>query len=450
MPSIRRIVAIGLVTVFTASGLAWHAISQERPVLTGKAALGDWRDDKPGLRRRVTLNDLPPPYATTSARNPPSVDANWRGQAPLVPPGFEIKLFASNLERPRLLRAAPNGDIFVAESGAGRVRVLRPSADGTKTDAVEIFASSLNRPFGINFYPAGPNPQWVYVVNTDSVVRFPYRSGDLKARGKPETIVSSLPSGGHWTRDVVFSRDGRQMFVSVGSASNVAEGLGFSVGAVLDNVIGVLWGNEKDRAAVLAFDPDGKNKKVFATGLRNCVGMDVHPATGDLWCSVNERDGLGDDLVPDYLTRVREGAFYGWPWFYLGSFEDPRHINARPELADKVTLPDLLIASHSAPLQMVFYDGAQFPAQYRGDAFVALQGSWNRNQRTGYKIVRVPMKNGIATGEYEDFATGFVLNDNTIWARLVGITAARDGSLLITEDANGTVWRISYKGGPAR
>ncbi len=211
------------------------------------------------------------------------------------------------------------------------------------------------------------------------------------------------------------------MFVSVGSASNVAEGLGFSVGAVLDNVIGALWGNEKDRAAVLEFDPDGNNKRVFATGLRNCVGMDLHPATGELWCSVNERDGLGDDLVPDYLTRVREGAFYGWPWFYLGSNEDPRHKNARPDLRGKITVPDLLLASHSAPLQMVFYDGAQFPAQYRGDAFVALQGSWNRSQRTGYKIVRVPMKNGVATGEYEDFATGFVLNDNTIWGRLVGI-----------------------------
>ena len=447
MPSTRRVVAIGLIIVFATSGFAWHAISQERPVLTGKAALGDWRDDKPGLRRHVTLNDLPPPYATTSARNPPSVDRNWRGQAPLVPAGFEIKLFASNLDRPRLLRAAPNGDIFVAESGANRVRVLRPSADGIKAEMVEIFASDLNRPFGINFYPPGPNPQWIYVANTDSVVRLPYRNGDLKARGKPETIVSSLPSGGHWTRDVVFSRDGAKMFVSVGSASNVAEGLGFSVGAVLDNVIGLLWGNEKDRAAVLEFDPKGNNKRVFATGLRNCVGMDLHPATGDLWCSVNERDGLGDDLVPDYLTRVREGAFYGWPWFYLGSIEDPRHINARPDLAGKVTVPDLLIASHSAPLQMVFYDGAQFPAQYRGDAFVALQGSWNRSQRTGYKIVRVPMKNGIATGEYEDFATGFVLNDNTIWARLVGIAAARDGSLLISEDANGTVWRISYKGG---
>lgn len=448
MPYRNRVVAIGLIIVFAASGFAWHAVSQERAaVLAGKAALGDWRDDKPGLRRRVTLDDLPPPYATTSARNPPSVDRNWRGQAALVPAGFEIKLFASNLESPRLLRAAPNGDIFVAESGAGRVRVLRPSPDGTKAEMVEVFASGLNRPFGINFYPPGPNPLWVYVANTDSVVRFPYRNGDLKARDKPETVVSSLPSGGHWTRDVVFSRDGTKMFVSVGSASNVAEGLGFSVGAVIDNAIGLLWGNEKDRAAVLAFDPDGKNKRVFATGLRNCVGMDLHPATGELWCSVNERDGLGDDLVPDYLTRVREGAFYGWPWFYLGSIEDPRHKNARPDLRGKVTVPDLLIASHSAPLQMVFYDGAQFPAQYRGDAFVALQGSWNRNQRTGYKIVRVPMRNGVAAGEYEDFATGFVLNDNTIWARLVGITAARDGSLLISEDANGTIWRISYKGG---
>ena len=447
MISVRTISAV-LLAASLGAVLAWQvAVSQERgPLLTGKAALGDWRDDKPGLRRRVTLTDLPPPYATNSARNPPAIDANWRGRSPMVPAGFQASLFASGLERPRLLRTAPNGDIFVAESIAGRIRVLRPSADGTKAETIEIFASGLNRPFGINFYPPGPNPEWVYVANTDSVVRFPYRSGDLKGRGPAEVIVPALPTGGHWTRDVVFSRDGRMMFVSVGSASNVAEGLRPSVGAVIDAVIGMLWGSETDRAAVLAFDPDGNNKRVYATGLRNCVGMDVHPVSAQLWCSVNERDGLGDDLVPDYLTRVKEGAFYGWPWFYLGSLEDPRHKNARADLKGKVTVPDLLIASHSAPLQMVFYDGTQFPAEYRGDAFVALQGSWNRNLRTGYKIIRVPLKNGIATGEYEDFATGFVLNDSTIWARLVGITVARDGALLFTEDANGTIWRISYRG----
>jgi hypothetical protein len=331
---------------------------------------------------------------------------------------------------------------------AGRVRVLRPSADGRKAEQVEIFAAGLNRPFGINFYPPGPDPQWVYVANTDSVVRFPYRNGDLKARGAPEVVVAQLPSGGHWTRDIVFSRDGKRMFVSVGSRSNAAEHLGkFTPGSLGSKMAGLLWGDETDRAAVLAFDPDGKNRSVFATGLRNCVGMDVHPRTGDLWCSVNERDGLGDDLVPDYVTRVREGAFYGWPWFYLGANEDPRHKAARPDLRENIALPDVLIASHSAPLQMAFYSGTQFPAAYRGDAFVALQGSWNRARRTGYKIVRVLLKNGVPTGEYEDFVTGFVLNDSTIWARLVGITVARDGALLFSDDGNGTIWRISYRGG---
>jgi hypothetical protein len=427
--------------------LSTHALPQERAVLTGAAALGDWRDDRPGVRRRVTLRDLPVPFATPSARNSARLDPDWQGKMPLVPPGFSAALFASNLDRPRLLRAAPNGDVFVAEGLAGRVRVIRPSADGSKAERIEIFASGLNRPFGINFHPYGPEPQWVYVANTDSVVRFPYRNGDLKARGAAETIVPELPAGGHWTRDLVFSRDGARMFVSVGSRSNAAEHLGqFSPGSVGSKVAGLLWGDETDRATVLVFDPDGKNRRVFATGLRNCVGMDVHLATGDLWCSVNERDGLGDDLVPDYLTRVREGAFYGWPWFYLGGNEDPRHHNARPDLRDKVTVPDVLIASHSAPLQMVFYNGRQFPAAYRGDAFVALQGSWNRSRRTGYKIVRVPLKNGVATGEYEDFATGFVLNESTIWARLVGIAVARDGSLLISDDGNGTIWRIAYSG----
>jgi glucose/arabinose dehydrogenase len=441
---IRAVAALLLAAIFA---MAWSAMAQERPLLTGRAALGDWRDDRPGVRRRITVRDLPGPFATPSARNPARVDSEWRGRTPLVPPGFSANLFASGLDRPRLLRTAPNGDVFVAEGFAGRVRVLRPSTDNRKADQVETFAAGLNRPFGINFYPPGPNPQWVYVANTDSVVRFAYRNGDLKARSAPEVVVPALPSGGHWTRDIAFSSDGQRMFVSVGSRSNVAEHLGqFTPGSLGSRVAGLLWGDETDRAAVLAFDADGKKRSVFATGLRNCVGMVMHPRTGDLWCSVNERDGLGDNLVPDYVTRVREGAFYGWPWFYLGANEDPRHKAARPDLREQVVVPDVLIASHSAPLQMVFYDGRQFPPGYRGDAFVALQGSWNRAQRTGYKIVRVPLKNGVATGEYEDFVTGFVLDDSTIWARLVGITVARDGALLFSDDGNGTIWRVSYQG----
>ncbi|MEX1084189.1 MAG: PQQ-dependent sugar dehydrogenase, partial [Xanthobacteraceae bacterium] len=300
------------------------------------------------------------------------------------------------------------------------------------------------------FYPNDGKPEWVYVANTDSVVRFPYRAGDLKARGAPEMIVPRLPTGGnHWTRDVVFSKDGKRMFVSVGSASNVAQDMppappGGLQNWVAENPLGAAWGAETERADVLLFDPQGKNRRIFATGIRNCVGMDIHPATGDLWCSTNERDLLGDDLPPDYLTRVREGAFYGWPWYYTGAHQDPRHKNARPDLADKITVPDVLLQPHSAPLGMVFYNGNQFPAEYKGQAFAALHGSWNRTTRTGYKIVRAIVKEGVPTGEYEDFVIGFVINDANAWGRPVGVTVAKDGSLLFSEDGNGTIWRVTY------
>ena len=210
--------------------------------------------------------------------------------------------------------------------------------------------------------------------------------------------------------------------------------------------MGATAGNETDRATVLVFDPQGQNRRNFANGVRNCVGMAIEPATGELWCSTNERDGLGDNLPPDYVTRIREGAFYGWPWYYIGANEDPRHRGARPDLAGKVTVPDTLIQPHSAPLGMTFYTGAQFPAEYRGQAFAALHGSWNRAKRTGYKIVRIVLRDGVPTGEYEDFVTGFVADDGAVWGRPVGVAIAKDGSLLFTEDGNNTIWRVSYSG----
>jgi glucose/arabinose dehydrogenase len=242
------------------------------------------------------------------------------------------------------------------------------------------------------------------------------------------------------------------MFVSVGSASNVGEGMGSrEKGSLSDweqqHGVGAAWGIETDRAAVLAFDPDGKNRRVFATGLRNCVGLAVHPSTGELWCSVNERDGLGDDLVPDYITRVPQGSLFGWPWYYLGPHEDPRRPGERPELASKITVPDVLIQAHSASMRIAFYNATQFPAEYRSDGFAAQHGSWNRSKRTGYKVIRVRLKDGAPTGEYEDFMTGFVVNDSSVWARPVGVAIAHDGALLVSEDGNGTIWRITYRGG---
>ena len=431
-------------------GLAASAPAQPGgEVLEGKAAFTDWHADRPGLRRHIRPADLPPANLAGSSSN--GVRTARRGnEKPVVPPGFEISLFAEGLEQPRIIRAAANGDIFVAESAAGRVRVLRPQ-DGGKP-RVETFASGLTAPFGISFYPPGANPEWVYVANTNSVVRFAYRTGDLSARDKPEIVVPRLPTGGHYTRDVVFSPDGSKMYVSVGSGSNVADGLGKLDPAALSawnaqHPPGAAWGFETERADVLVFDPDGKNGRIFATGIRNCVGLAVTP-NGDVWCSTNERDAIGDDVPPDYITRVKDGAFYGWPWYYIGANEDPRHKGARPDLKDRITIPDVLIEAHSASLGLTVYNGQQFPAEYRGSLFAAEHGSWNRSKRTGSKVIRVIVKDGVPTGEYEDFATGFVVNDSSAWGRPVGVTVTPDGALLVSEDVSGTIWRITSAAAP--
>jgi glucose/arabinose dehydrogenase len=415
----------------------------------GRDAFGDWRLDKPGTIRLIKPEDLPEPGATPSAANVSRVVARPANASLQVPPGFRVELFADGLKDPRIVRVAPNGDIFVAETHAGTIRILRSPDGASKPDTNEVFASGLNRPFGIAFFPNGGNPQWVYVGNTDSVVRFPYHSGDLKASGPPETVVASLPHGGaHTTRDIVFTPDDARMLVSVGSAGNDGEGIGRPPGGLeawaSEHPLGAVWGYETGRAAVLAFDPDGQNQKLFATGIRNCVGLAIQPQTGTPWCSTNERDGLGDDLVTDYVTSVRENAFYGWPWFYIGSHPDPRHAGERPDIKDKVTIPDVLLQAHSASLGLTFYQGSSFPAEYRGDAFAAEHGSWNRSKRTGYKVIRIRIKDGVPTGEYEDFMTGFVIDDSNVWGRPVGVAVAHDGALLVTEDGNGTIWRVSH------
>jgi hypothetical protein len=418
-------------------------------LLQGAAAFGDWRADRPGTRRHIGPQDLPAPDLAASARNSVRTVRRTNDEKPIVPIGFEVNLFASGLSAPRLIRVAPNGDVFAAESEAGRVRVLRPN--GNEASNPSVFASGLHGPFGIAFYPPGPNPEWVYVGNTDSVVRFPYRNGDLTAGGQAEVIVPHLPVGGHRTRDVVFSPDGKTMYVSVGSGSNVAEEMATLSPEALqkwqsDHPLGATWGKETERADVLAFDPQGKNGRIFATGIRNCVGMAITPPDGTVWCSTNERDGLGDNVPTDYITRVRDGAFYGWPWYYIGVHEDPRHKGERPDLKDKITIPDVLIQAHSASLGMTFYDATQFPAEYRGNIFAAEHGSWNRAKRTGYKVIRVIVKDGVPTGEYEDFATGFVVSDTEVWGRPVGVAVGKDGALLVSEDASGTIWRIAYSG----
>jgi glucose/arabinose dehydrogenase len=411
-------------------------------VLTGDAAKGDWTTDAPGVRRKLTPADLPAPFATQSVKNHARMVSPPQGATPQVPPGFRVEKFAEGLTNPRMIRVAPNGDLFVAESEANRVRVLRDANGDGKPEMNEVFAEGLNQPFGIAFYPVGANPQYVYVANTNSVVRFPYQSGDTKARGASEMIVSNIPGGGrlegggHWTRDVVFSKDGSKMFVSVGSRSNVSD----------DEA-------EARRARIFEYTPDGKNERVYAYGIRNPVGLAINPLTGELWASVNERDELGDHLVPDYITHVEDGGFYGWPWYYIGPNPDPRQKGKHPELKDKVIVPDVLLQSHSASLGMAFYTGNQFPASYRNVAFAAEHGSWNRERRTGYKVIYLPMQatgaavDARATGEYVDFMTGFVTPNGDVWGRPVAVAVGRDGSLFVTDDGGNVVWRVSYVGG---
>jgi glucose/arabinose dehydrogenase len=296
---------------------------------------------------------------------------------------------------------------------------------------MSVFATGLTQPYGIAFYPPGDAPQWVYIGNTSSIVRYAYKNGDLRASGSPETVVKSLPAGGsHWTRDVAFSKDGGSMFVAVGSASNVDD--------PAENPA------EFQRASILQFTPQGRFVKIYASGIRNPGGgLAVNPQTGELWCSTNERDGLGDNLPPDYVTHVREDGFYGWPWYYIGNHQDPRHEGKRPELARQVVVPDVLLPAHNASLGIAFYDGAQFPAEYRGDLFAAQHGSWNRSSRTGYEVIRAPIVNGRATGEFQDFMTGFVLPNGDVWGRPVGVAVASDGALLVTDDGSDSIWRVT-------
>ncbi len=398
----------------------------------------DYRDQWPGRRHKITPADLPPPHATPGAYNGPRLIPRPPGAAPKAPPDFKVGLYAEGLDNPRQTRAAPNGDLFVAESRQGMIKVFRGVDEKGRARQAEVFARGLDEPFGIAFYPPGKAPRYVYVANTGSVVRFPYKSGDMKASGEPETIVPELPSGGHlfggghWTRDVVFSLDGKTMFVSVGSRSNNDD--------VDDNPA------EKNRADVLAAAPDGSGLHVYASGLRNAVGLAVHPKTGELWASVNERDMLGDDLPPDFITHVEKGGFYGWPWYYIGGHPDPRHHGKHPELKDKVLVPDVLVEPHNASLGLTVYEGGSFPAAYRGDIFAAEHGSWNRARRTGYEVIRVPLKNGRSDGGYEDFVTGFVTPEGDVWGRPVGVAVGADGALYVTDDGSGSIWRVSYEG----
>jgi glucose/arabinose dehydrogenase len=469
------------IAILSLATLAASAIS----VHAQQAPFADWAQQKPGAMHKVTPADLPPPAQDQSVDNGPSLIPRPEDAWPHAPAGYKVTLYAGGaakpfdraeqqqalsaatksdgiFKEPRLIRTAPNGDLFLSDSQAGIVYVLRGVGPDGKAEQISEFATGLAHPFGIAFSPAD-NPKYVYVANTFTVVRFPYNAGDLKASAPAETIIHDLPGyaqlrgGGHWTRDIVFSPDGKRLFLSVGSASNIDDP--------------DTHPTEFHRADVLEFTPEGKFVKVYASGLRNCVGEAINPTTGSLWCSTNERDLLGNYLVPDYITSVKEGGFYGWPWYYIGAHKDPRlpqpcadgtaaNLQApalssdqansctRVDLSAKVLVPDVLVQPHMASLEMVFVPSGSgaFPSKFAGDAFAAEHGSWNRAQRAGYEVIRIPMHNGHADGGYEDFLTGFVTRDGQVWGRPVGVAIGKDGSLFVTDDGSRSVWHVTYEG----
>jgi len=443
--TVRRDLAVAALILFSlGTSLLAADGPPSQPTLTGKAAFTDYSQEAPGARRKVTVADLPAPYATSSVDNGPTLVPKPADAWPKAPAGFKVDQYATGLGDPRLIRFAPNGDLFVAVSevdrkpDTGTIKVFRGVDASGKPKEVGVFATGLAQPFGMAFYPPGPDPKWLYIGNTDSVVRFPYQNGDLKASGPAEKLTDlpgggRLRGGGHWTRDIVFSQDGKRMFVSVGSHSNVDDP--------------DTHPEEYHRADVLEFTPEGKFIKVYAWGIRNCVGEAIQPETGQLWCSTNRRDQLGDNLVPDYITHVKEDGFYGWPWYYMGSNQDPRLAGKHPELLGRVIVPDVLLQPHFASLEMTFYEGSEFPAAYKGDIFAAEHGSWNKSKRAGYEVIRVPLRNGKATGEYEDFLTGFVTPSGQVWGRPVGVAVASDGSLFVSDDGSGSIWHVTYTGG---
>lgn len=356
------------------------------------------------------------PRATPSVDNGPVVTAKPAGASLILPPGFSIDVYAKGLSGPRYMALAPNGDVFVTETFGNRVSFIR---DGQTF----VFARGLNEPFGIAFQNG-----FLYVGDTDGIVRYPYTTGQTSAGGPPSMVVPLSSGGNHSLRNIIFSPDGTKLYAGVGSTSNDSPE------------------SDATRATIQEFNADGSGQRTYASGLRNPSGLAIEPITGKLWTTVNERDALGDDLVPDYATSVTDGGFYGWPYSYIGKNLDPQVGASRPDLVSRAIVPDLLIQAHSASLGITFYNGSMFPHAWNGDAFVALHGSWNRSRRTGYKIVRIPMQNGQPSGGYDDFVIGWSTDETSrnVWGRPVGLLVLADGSLLISDDGAGVIWRVTY------
>ena len=365
--------------------------------------------------------ELPPPFESKSAGNGPSGTRPPAGFLPTVPPGFRVNVFAKDFKYPRWLTVAPNGDIFLADTGAGQIVVLRDPQNSGGAQELDVFVDGLRRPFGIAF-----RQDYVYVGNTNELVRFRYDPKTSKRLGEKEHLLD-LPTGGHFTRSLAFSPDGTHLFIAVGSGSNIDTG------------------EDPRRAAVTICDPDGKNARLYATGLRNPVGLAIAPVTGEVWTTVNERDELGDNLPPDYFTSLKDGGFYGWPYSYIGDNVDPRVKPQRPDLVAKAIIPDVLLGAHVAPLQFTFYTGKQFPQSYWGGAFIAEHGSWNRAARSGYQIAFVAFKDGKPSADPVPFVTGLMRDPGAsdVYGRPAGVTVAPDGSLLVSDDGADVVYRVS-------
>lgn len=444
MNLLRLLLLLLLLTTGSACDLSRAALEQQQSVQPERSPEVAANSEQPNSIKtetfspqpiRITLADLPQPFASDSASKSPNVISVPSNPRLRVPEGFTVNVFAADLSAPRWLALTPSGDVLVTETKQNRIRLLRDTNGDGVADQRQTFASAdngLNLPFGMAFAKGS-----FFLGNTDAVLQFPFSEGQQQLAGTGKKIAD-LPGGGynqHWTRNVVVSPDNQQLYVSVGSQSNVDE-------------------EPLPRASVQIMNLDGSNQQTFASGLRNPIGLDFHPTTNELYATVNERDKLGDDLVPDYLTRVQSGEFYGWPYAYLTPKNvDPRQVNnnksKRPDLVAQTKAPDVLFQAHSAALGLQFYNGKTFPQKYQNGAFVAFRGSWNRNQGTGYKVVFVPFDaKGRPQGFYEDFLTGFLVDPDqpTTWGRPVGLLTLPDGSLLLTEEANNRIYRIQYRG----
>jgi glucose/arabinose dehydrogenase len=430
LPTIRnQTLLLATMTLLGSAGCAKdNPSSKPDAPAPAPAAPGSLAPERPRLPNMEIVRPgekvtLAPPYATRSANNGPRVAPPPEGALPKVPKGYAVSVWTKDVKNPRHMTLAPNGDVFVAESNQDRVKIFRDTDHDGKPDQTFIFAEDLHQPFGLAFYKGS-----LFVGDTDAVVRFDYKDGQTQASSGPEKITDLTPGGynQHWTRNVIADAKRSKLYVSVGSGTNVDV-------------------EQPPRASILEMNPDGSGRHEYAGGLRNPVGLAINPTTGRLWTAVNERDGLGDDLPPDYATEVKPGGFYGWPYAYIGPNEDPRRKGERPDLVKRAIVPDVLLGPHTAALAIAFNPGTMLPG--KGDAYVTLHGSWNRSARDGYKVMRIPFKNGRPSADPVDFLNGFILDDSHVWGRPVGLVFLKDGSLLVSEDGNDTIYRVTYPAG---